>query len=204
MTKFILMDVEGTTTSIRFVHDTLFPYAYSKIDSFVKDQPQLVSELDSPAEMLKTWIKEDKKEPLLKKVQGLIWEAGYKSGELKGHLYDDVPEAFKRWIDQGKKLGIYSSGSVLAQKLLYKYSDFGDMDQFISANFDTGVGHKREQGSYDNISKALNLAPGDILFLSDIEAELDAAHAAGFKVKLLNRDEDRASKFDTAKDFTTI
>tara|TARA_R110000868_G_scaffold117600_6_gene312262 strand:- start:7932 stop:8546 length:615 start_codon:yes stop_codon:yes gene_type:complete len=204
MTKFILMDVEGTTTSIRFVHDTLFPYAYSKIDSFVAAHPQIVSELDMPAETLKRWIKEDKKEPLLKKVQGLIWEAGYKSGELKGHLYDDVPLAFKRWIDQGMKLGIYSSGSVLAQKLLYKYSVFGDMDQWISANFDTGVGHKRDKSSYDNIVAELKLSPSEILFLSDIEEELDAAQAAGLKVKLLNRDEMRASKYETTRDFNSI
>lgn len=204
MTKFILMDVEGTTTSIRFVHDTLFPYAYAKIESFVTDNPNIVSELASPTETLRQWIKEDKKEPLLKKVQGLIWESGYKSGELKGHLYDDVPAAFKRWIEQGKKLGIYSSGSVLAQKLLYKYSVFGDMDQLISANFDTGVGHKREKSSYENIVKQLKLASDEVLFLSDIEEELDAAFAAGLKVKLLNRDDDRVSKFDTAKDFTNI
>lgn len=198
--KFILMDVEGTTTSIRFVHDTLFPYSFEKMDSYIAKHP----EVGVSSDQLKAWIKADKKEPALKSVQGKIWEEGYKNGELKGHIYPDVPKAFKRWLESGLKLGIYSSGSVLAQKLLFKHSDFGDLDQFISANFDTSVGHKREKASYDNIAKELNLAPSDILFLSDIEEELDAAHAAGFEVARLLRDEELPSKYKAYTDFETI
>src|SRR5690606_47121 len=125
--------------------------------------------LEVTSATLKEWITNDKKDPLLKKIQGEIWQTGYENGELKGHIYPDVPEAFKRWLAKGLKLGIYSSGSILAQKLLFKYSVFGDLDQYISANFDTSVGPKREVQSYHNIAKELGLAAKEILFLSDIE-----------------------------------
>lgn len=198
--KFILMDVEGTTTSIRFVHDTLFPYSYKKMDDYLSKHP----ELEHSSETFKSWIKADKKEPALKSVQGKIWQEGYENGELKGHIYPDVPKAFKRWLAQGLKLGIYSSGSVLAQKLLFKYSDFGDLDQYISANFDTSIGHKREVQSYANIAQKLQLAPAEILFLSDISEELEAAQKAGFQVKQLVRDEEVQSDFEKHKDFSEI
>lgn len=198
--KFILMDVEGTTTSIRFVHDTLFPYSYEKMDSYIAEHP----EVGVSSDQLKAWIKADKKEPILKSVQGKIWEEGYKNGELKGHIYSDVPKAFERWLDSGLKLGIYSSGSVLAQKLLFKHSDFGDLDQYISANFDTSVGHKREKASYENIAQKLKFAPNEILFLSDIEEELDAAAAAGFQVARLLRDEALPSKYKTYTSFELV
>src|SRR5690606_37633557 len=100
--KFILMDVEGTTTSIRFVHDTLFPYSFEKMDSYIAKHP----DAGVSSEQLKEWIKADKKEPVLKSVQGKIWEEGYKNGELKGHIYPDVPKAFQRWLESGLKLGI--------------------------------------------------------------------------------------------------
>lgn len=198
--KYILMDVEGTTTSIRFVHDVLFPYSFKKMDDYVKNHP----DLGVTSEQLKAWIKEDKKEPLLKKIQGEIWQQGYESGELKGHLYSDVPKAFERWLKQGLKLAIYSSGSVLAQKLLFKHSEFGDLDQYISANFDTRIGHKREAPSYEAIATELKVGPDDILFLSDISEELMAAKASGFQVKQLCRDGMLDSPFEKVSDFDNI
>jgi len=198
------MDVEGTTTSIDFVHDTLFPYAYDKMESFIKANPELVSGLDNPTATLKQWIKEDKKEPLLKTIQGHIWKEGYESGELKGHLYDDVPAAFKRWKQDGLGLGIYSSGSVLAQKLLFTYSKFGDQDQLIEANFDTKIGHKREKQSYTNILNDLNLSGDEVLFLSDISEELAAASESGMHVIQLIRKDPVNSPFDQIRSFDEI
>lgn len=198
--KYILMDVEGTTTSIRFVHDVLFPYSFDKMDDYVKSHP----DVGVTSEQLKAWIKEDKKEPLLKKIQGEIWQQGYESGELKGHLYADVPKAFSRWLKQGLKLAIYSSGSLLAQKLLFKHSEFGDLDQYISANFDTRIGHKREAPSYSAIAAELKVQASDILFLSDISEELMAAKASGLQVKQLCRDGMIDSPFEKVSDFDNI
>lgn len=204
MTKFILMDIEGTTSSISFVHEKLFPYASEHMLDFIrehKERPEvqkILTELSAEqgcglslpaaAELFQDWIKEDKKHPLLKNIQGLIWKGGFEEGVLKGHIYPEVSEVIKSWKDQGITLGIYSSGSVEAQKLLFKYSEEGDLTPLLSAHFDTKVGHKREVESYQNIVKELGLDAGEILFLSDITEELDAAKAAGLQVMQLFRD----------------
>lgn len=205
--QFILTDIEGTTTDINFVHKILFPYSTEKLPGFVAahlDDPHVAAALAQarvtlqeeglPAEStedliqgLLSWIEADRKHPALKTLQGLIWAEGYLSGGFKGHIYPDVVPALERWKQQGLRMGIYSSGSVAAQKLLFGYSTYGDLNNFFEANFDTAVGHKREVGSYQNIAAQLALPANEILFLSDIEEELDAAKAAGMQCLQLLR-----------------
>jgi enolase-phosphatase E1 len=205
--KYILMDIEGTTTSISFVHDVLFPYSKERLESFVKtnsgndliqdilnqtkitvlDEKQKAINNQEAILQLIEWIQEDRKHSALKKLQGMIWKEGYQSGELKGHLYPDVPVALRKWKAQAISLGIYSSGSIEAQRDLFGYSVAGDLNIFFSNNFDTTIGHKREINSYLNISNELKLAPKEILFLSDIDLELDAAKTAGLQTIQLVR-----------------
>ncbi|MDD4973770.1 MAG: acireductone synthase [Bacteriovorax sp.] len=208
--KYILMDIEGTTTSISFVHDILFPYSKDRIASYIKlhrneetikdilvetkktvaEEKKIQIDDEQSIAQLIEWIRIDRKHPSLKKIQGLIWSEGYNSGELKGHVYQDVPVALEKWKNANISLGIYSSGSVEAQKVLFGYSIYGDLNHFISNNFDTSIGHKRDENSYLNISKELKLDPKEILFLSDISEELDAAKKAGLKTIQLVRLED--------------
>lgn len=193
--KYILTDIEGTTSSISFVHEVLFPYAYDRMDSFVSSNQDSLQDilntipgnLSEKISTLKNWIKTDKKEKVLKDIQGLIWEKGYLNGEIKGHVYPEVSDCLKSWLNSGIKLGVYSSGSIKAQKLLFKYSVAGDLDQYFSHNFDTNVGHKREVTAYENILKEINHKASDVLFLSDIKEELDAAAACGINTFQLDR-----------------
>lgn len=198
--KIIVLDVEGTTTSIDFVHKTLFPYSLEKMANYVvehshtpavakaiqgvkatvlREQGQTIDD-EQVIATLSTWIREDRKDSDLKQLQGLIWDLGYKSGDLRGHVYEDVAEAFRLWTDAGWQLGIYSSGSVLAQKLLFAHTKYGDLTQYLSFHFDTKVGEKRNSQSYLNIKKELLFTTGTILFLSDIHQELSAAAEAQF------------------------
>lgn len=196
----ILTDIEGTTTDIDFVHKTLFPYARTRISDFIHSHPHesAVAEaaqalgvpeddLDTIAKGLIGWIDQDKKETSLKALQGLIWVQGYQQGDFTGHLYPDACDGLKRWHDSGKSLYIFSSGSVKAQKLLYGYSDFGDLTPLFSGYFDTNTGAKREPVAYERITAAIGLPAGEILFLSDVVEELDAASAAGMQTCLLVR-----------------
>jgi enolase-phosphatase E1 len=123
----------------------------------------------------------------------LLWEKGYQDGDFKGHVYQDAYERLKQWHDDAIKLCVYSSGSVYAQKLLFSYSDFGDMTPLFSAYFDTSIGHKQEKQSYLNIISELKFPPEQILFLSDIEQELNAAQAAGMQTVWLLRDAETQS-----------
>lgn len=205
--KYILTDVEGTTTSISFVHEVLFPFAKKRLKDFVAENSSKKEVLESLAltkatvwdenqkkindeeavEQLLTWIAEDRKHPALKSLQGYIWEEGYASGSIKGHVYEDVPMALKIWSEAGLKLGVYSSGSVKAQHLIFEYSTAGNLRSYFSNHFDTAVGHKREKQSYENIAHQLKLPADQILFLSDIKEELDAAQEAGMKTVQLVR-----------------
>ncbi len=194
--RAIVTDIEGTTSSISFVHEVLFPYARQQIAPFIRDhgnEPE-VRELieavcrevgaqlsdEEVVDQLVQWIDEDKKVTALKALQGLVWQRGYRSGDFTGHVYPDAYENLKKWRAQGLALYVYSSGSVKAQKLLFSYSDFGDMTPLFSGYFDTRIGAKREASAYQQIAKKLALPAGSILFLSDIEEELDAANAVGF------------------------
>jgi enolase-phosphatase E1 len=214
--KAIVTDIEGTTSSISFVKDVLFPYASQHLEGFVEKNKNnnkvielihevlnieglqhstLSIELQKQAiNILQTWIKLDLKIKPLKDLQGLIWEEGYTNRDFYGHIYDDACEKLKEWHKQGIKIYIYSSGSVYAQKLLFGHTKFGDLNYLFSGNFDTSIGHKRDSGSYINIIKAIskdlnNTCPDNILFLSDIEEELTAAADTGISVIKINRDE---------------
>ena len=225
-TKFIVTDIEGTTTDIAFVHNVLFPYSRERIAAYCTDnqtdtqvtacldevrttilvennQPHI--SLQSCIDTLLHCIDADIKHPALKTLQGMIWRKGYENGTLKGHLYDDVVPALQTWKAQNIGLGVYSSGSVAAQKLLFGYSVCGDITPFFSHYFDTTIGHKREAQSYENIVQSLNLLSSEILFLSDIEAELDAAEAVGLQTIQLVREGTIASeKHKTVKNFNEI
>jgi len=198
MVKAVLTDIEGTTSSISFVKDVLFPYAKQKMEDFVKqnrENPEVkrilndVKEIagkdlttDEIIEVLTKWIEEDKKITPLKEIQGLIWEEGYKKGELEGHIYDDSFEKLKKWKEKGIPIYIYSSGSVKAQKLLFSNTKFGDINYLFSGYFDTKIGGKKETQSYKKIAQEIGLKPEEILFLSDNPEEIEAAAKAGMKV----------------------
>ena len=210
----MLLDIEGTTTPIDFVHKTLFPFARERMTEFVADnfsaltdqikslkieheedyaEEFYVKEFDetAPASIsnyLKFLIDEDRKSTALKSIQGKIWQAGYEAGELKSEVFADVPRALTRWKSQGKTIAIYSSGSVLAQKLIFRYSNCGDLTGFISNYFDTNVGGKKDAASYGKIAATLNLPAEEILFISDVTAELDAAKAAKMQTILSIRE----------------
>ncbi|WP_068082543.1 acireductone synthase [Novosphingobium rosa] len=199
--RAILTDIEGTTSSIAFVHKVLFPYARARIAEYVAQHADQVapvlaniralegdlSEADCIAQLL-AWQDADAKIGPLKALQGMIWAHGYGEGTLKGHIYPDAVAGLKRWHAQGITLAVYSSGSVPAQKLLFGHSEAGDLTPLFSGWFDTGVGGKKDAPSYRAIAEKLALPPADILFLSDVPAELDAAREAGLAVTLLARD----------------
>ncbi len=206
MIRAILTDIEGTTSSIAFVHEVLFPYASRTLADFVRhnvgdaavrhwlDKAAIdiggVVDDDCIVEMLLGWIREDRKHPALKGLQGMLWKDGYERGDYRGHVYPDAAAALRDWHAAGIPLHVYSSGSVDAQKLLFAHSDAGDLSGLFAGHFDTAVGNKREVGSYLRIAQELGLPPSDILFLSDVVEELDAAHLAGLRTTLLDRPED--------------
>ncbi|HEY5682643.1 MAG TPA: acireductone synthase [Sulfuricaulis sp.] len=204
MTKAILTDIEGTTSSLSFVKDVLFPYAREHMGEFIRqhaNDPAVVHELDEVCrvndkkltdaeaiDQLMRWIDEDRKITPLKSLQGMIWENGYKKGDFKGHVYEDAVRNLKKWKLSGVRLYVFSSGSVQAQKLLFAHTDYGDLTPLFSGYFDTTIGNKREANSYRKIAESIGIPPGEILFLSDIQEELDAASAAGMPVTWLIRD----------------
>lgn len=191
--KHILTDIEGTTSSIAFVTDTLFPYARARLADWIAAHPEEAAPIlkDVPGDALETltrWIDEDRKETALKTLQGLIWAEGYADGTLKGHVYADAAEALRRWHAAGLRLYVYSSGSVAAQKLIFGHSNAGDLTPLFSGYFDTTTGPKKEADSYRRIAREIGLPPEDILFLSDSVPEIEAARAAGFKTCLVDRE----------------
>ncbi len=202
----ILTDIEGTTSSISFVKDVLFPYARRALPTFVREHgnhPQVRHWLNQVADeigedvddatlvaTLQRWIDEDRKHTALKALQGMIWEDGYRTADFTAHIYPDAAEHLRAWQAEGIPLYVYSSGSVPAQKLFFAHSDAGDLSPLVSGWFDTEIGGKRESASYRRIAENLGLAPGDILFLSDVVEELDAATRAGMRTALIDRLED--------------
>jgi enolase-phosphatase E1 len=186
VTRAILTDIEGTTSSIAFVTDTLFPYARARLREHVATHPDEAEGV--PVETLERWIDEDRKEPVLKAIQGRIWREGYERGELKGHIYPDAAAALRRWKAAGLRLYVYSSGSVEAQRLIFGHSEAGDLTPLFDGYFDLGIGSKLEAESFKRIAGEMELAPGDILFLSDNPKEVDAARGAGMQVRLIDRE----------------
>jgi enolase-phosphatase E1 len=203
----ILTDIEGTTTPVAFVHKVLFPYARARLPAFVAAHPR-IAETPMPAlETLFAQMDRDEKDPVLKTIQGMIWEQGYLAGDLKAELYPDVAPALRRWSKAGLRLFVYSSGSVAAQKLLFGHNEAGDLTPLFQAFFDTNVGPKRESASYAAISRGANIPAPEFLFLSDIEAELDAAAQAGLRTCQLLRPEDGtkpSQHHETARDFAQV
>ncbi len=193
-TKLILLDIEGTTTDITFVHSVLFPYAAQHLASFLEahqHEPRIQNCLQDPelasartladcCNLLQQWIAEDRKVTVLKTIQGWIWAEGYAKGDFVSHVYEDVLPALTRWKTEGIAIGIYSSGSVEAQKQLFQHTPYGDLTPFFSWHFDTKIGGKRETLSYHRIAEAVGIDPAQICFYSDVELELDAASQAGF------------------------
>ena len=211
MIRSILLDIEGTTTPINFVYQVLFPFARRRMRDYLNqhwsaddvqndlvqlreehaadlqaglDPPALQTDVESTAEYIHWLMDRDRKSTPLKSLQGKIWQEGYESSELLSQVFDDVPPALNRWHRQGKQIYIYSSGSVLAQKLLFSHTVAGDLTPLLSGYFDTTTGAKQEAESYRRIAASIEQSPETILFISDVVAELNAAATAGMQCVL--------------------
>jgi enolase-phosphatase E1 len=200
MTKGILLDIEGTTTPIRFVYDVLFPFARAHAHEHLDNDARQALEIEYHADVRKGnapppwsggaldyvfWLMDqDRKSPALKNLQGKIWQEGYRRGDLHGEVFPDVPVALERWYREGMDVRIYSSGSILAQQLLFSTTSDGDLTSFVKGYFDTTTGPKTELSSYSTIAATYALPAVEILFISDLVRELDAASGAGLQVRL--------------------
>ncbi|HEV8427998.1 MAG TPA: acireductone synthase [Pyrinomonadaceae bacterium] len=222
----ILLDIEGTTTPIAFVHDVLFPYARDHVreflranandeevgadiallrDSYAVDvrESRNPPPIESSVAMYVEWlIGLDRKSTGLKSLQGKIWKQGYEQGSLKSQVFADVAPALARLHARGLTINIFSSGSVLAQKLLFAHTEAGDLTRFIDNYFDTNIGKKGEAESYRRIAEALKLPAEQVLFISDVVEELDAAHEARMKTLLSVRPGNTAQ--DNVKSYPEI
>jgi enolase-phosphatase E1 len=203
LARALVLDIEGTTSSLSFVKDELFPYARARLPTYVTEHAEALGALLNDVrriegnEALDTqqliatllrWIDEDRKLTPLKSLQGLIWQEGYERGELHGHVYEDAVEALRAWHAAGLKLYIYSSGSVLAQHLIFSHTEYGDLTPLFSGYFDTTIGGKLEPDSYRAIAARIDLPPAAVLFLSDHPGEISAAAIAGLQVIQVCRD----------------
>jgi enolase-phosphatase E1 len=221
---YILTDIEGTTTSVKFVYDVLFPYFREHIGELrtmttdpevqkaFKQTVELAASLEnkrlnSVDDIINTlfrWSQEDRKVTPLKTLQGMLWKQGYEDGEIRGHVYPEVSGCLKDWHEQGVGIGVFSSGSVTAQKLIFGYSEAGDLTRFFSHYFDTTTGGKREIETYRKIADVIGIPSGEILFLSDIVEELQAADTSGLQTIQLIRPGTTANWPSAVKDFTEI
>ena len=228
----ILLDIEGTTTPIAFVHDVLFSHARAHAKEFLarnfdsdevradvallreehardvsedRHPPPLGSDIAAYVDWL---IAQDRKSTGLKSLQGKIWRQGYLDGSLKSQVFADVAPALERWRAAGLSINIFSSGSVLAQQLLFAHTEAGDLTKFIDNYFDTNIGKKADVESYRRIASALKLAPDDIIFISDVVSELDAASEAGMQTLLSlrpgNPPQPAAEKYQTIHSFDEL
>ena len=207
----ILTDIEGTTSSISFVKQTLFPYASQHLAQYLelhkndselrpwleqlsKELKQTTFDLPSIVSTLLEWIRVDRKHTALKAIQGMIWRSGYEHCHYQAHIYSDAKNQLHHWHHAGHPIYVYSSGSVEAQRLFFKYSSAGDLSAMFSGHYDTQIGHKRDSASYSRISEEIGTEPEQIIFLSDIVEELDAARDAGMQTVLIDRIEDYPTK----------
>jgi enolase-phosphatase E1 len=204
--RAILLDIEGTTTPVSFVYETLFPFARRRLRSYLSEhweredirddvallraegEIESVDDPDSAVAGFERLMDEDRKSTALKSLQGKIWEEGYRTGELRGEVYADVPPAFEKWRAEGRTVAIFSSGSVLAQRLIFGHTNYGNLTGYLSAYFDTTTGPKRGAESYRRIALTLGFEANHILFYSDVVAELDAARDAGMQTALCVRE----------------
>jgi enolase-phosphatase E1 len=214
--RAVLLDIEGTTTPIRFVYEVLFPYARRRLRRHVEQHAASAGHASiydrlrdehasdrAAGEAVPPWIDQppaaragsilaylewlmdhDRKSTALKSLQGLIWEEGYRGGDLVGEVFADVPAALARWRAQRIDAGIFSSGSVLAQQLLFRHSSAGDLTSLLRWHFDTTTGPKTDPESYRRIAAATRIPVASVLFVSDVAAELDAARTAGMQTRL--------------------
>ena len=203
----VLLDIEGTTTSISFVFDVLFPFAAKAIPDFLRQhaarpdmaatitlilKDALSSELGQTPDanalaVVQRQMAGDLKATGLKQLQGLVWQYGYENGQIKGHIFADVPERFSNWRNTNRPVAIYSSGSRLAQQLLFRHSIAGDLTSGIAGYYDTTSGPKREAASYQAIATAWGIPAKDITFCTDQPAEADAALTAGMRTAVIMR-----------------
>jgi enolase-phosphatase E1 len=221
--QWILTDIEGTTTEVSFVYDILFPYFRAHMDQWktvdsdpmnqvleqtrvlvLEEQSINLTSMEALFEQLRQWSNEDRKVTPLKTFQGMVWEQGFKSGAIKGHVYTDVKPALEQWTSMGIKLAIFSSGSIAAQKQLFGFSIEGDLTPYFSAFFDTTTGMKRDEQTYQLIVEQLQAPANSVLFLSDIPQELEAAHAAGLRTLQLVRPGTEANWSWCVADFSEI
>lgn len=207
MITTVVTDIEGTTSSIQFVKEVLFPYAASHLSAFVRehgDEPAVRAHLDAAADLasiarsdtqgviaqLLQWIADDRKVTPLKALQGMIWKHGFETGAYQAHVYTDAADKLTEWQAQDVALYVYSSGSVQAQMLFFGHTARGDMRPLFRGYFDTTTGVKSAETSYRTIAHTIGRPPAEILFLSDVQAELDAASAAGLYTCWLIRPQD--------------
>lgn len=201
----IVVDIEGTTTPVAFVGETLFPFARERLADFVKRHggaPDVRAALDETralmgntdatddaivAELIR-WIDQDRKATPLKSLQGWIWRDGYLSGQLLAPVYDDVPVCLREWKECGARLHVYSSGSVEAQRLLFEHTNTGSLTDLFDRYFDTRIGPKVEVASYRTIASQLSADPLECLFLTDSPPEVAAAGEAGWRVIRIDRE----------------
>ncbi len=204
MTRAILTDIEGTTTPISFVTQVLYPYARTRLPGFVRERAQDVDvaalsaevqaetgqqlDLEGVIAQLLAWMDADRKAAPLKELQGLIWEQGYAEGALTTQMYEDAARRLQDWHTAGLGLYVFSSGSVQAQRAIFAHTDHGDIGALFSGYFDTRIGHKRVPAAYERIAEDIGLPAREILFLSDVREELDAARAAGMQTAWLVRE----------------
>jgi enolase-phosphatase E1 len=219
----VVTDIEGTTSSISFVHEVLFPYAHARMGGFIAahgQEPAVRAALDEAKQEagdpslddaalvahLRRWIDEDRKVTPLKALQGMIWAEGYRADAFQGHVYDDAVAALRAWHGQGLKLYIYSSGSIAAQKQIFGHTAFGDLTALFSGYFDTTTGPKKEAESYRKIAAVVGAPPGSLLFLSDSTDEIAAARAAGWQTVQLRRpgEAQPAGEGPTAQSFAAV
>lgn len=227
----ILLDVEGTTSSISFVYDVLFEHAKRHVATFLAahaadpavlglaaaitaaagaplDATAIAADPTRAALAAIDLMNRDVKETALKSLQGMIWRQGFESGEIVAHVFDDVPPALARWADSGLDVRIYSSGSIEAQRLFFGHTAAGDLTPLLRGHYDTTSGPKREPASYERIAADMGLAPRRILFVSDVGAELDAARAAGMATALAvrpgNRDAGGVYEHEPVESFAEI
>lgn len=221
MTPVILTDIEGTTSSVSFVHDVLFPYAAEHLEDWVQRhalEPRVVALLDNTLHLaarpfasrrdavsiLLQWIAEDRKATPLKTLQGWIWAEGFASGAFESHMYVDAAEQLQAWHAAGTRLFVYSSGSIGAQRLYFRHTVAGDLLPLFEGHFDTSTGPKKEADSYRTIASAIGVPAASIVFLSDVTAELDAAEAAGMSTVHVVRETMDTTHHRVAKDFHDV
>jgi len=218
----IVTDIEGTTSDIAFVQQVMFPHSRAALPNYVREHAEdpevmpwiamVASEVHTTPDNLPTviaallsWIDADRKHTALKALQGQVWAKAFADGEFTAHLYPDAIESLRNWHAQAIPLYVYSSGSLQAQKMYFAHTGVGDVRNWFVDYFDTTSGPKREANSYVNIAQNIGVPARELLFLSDIGAELDAARAAGWQtVQLLREGATPAPGHMQVKSFTDI